>query len=455
MKKLSILIIFLLYQAAYGQTATITELQNIALSENPRIKAMESEARMVKRRIPQSDALEDPKLKAGVNWLSAKNLSYPKQYITSRDLDPSQVTFGKGYLDIIPYAEFGISQMIPLGKLGFRRKIAVKEYDKAATKFKAEKVETLHMLRMNFYELTYLRSSIKILEDIKKQIKLVIDSEVAAAKSGTGSLSNVMKGKIEHNMAEEETIVLKQKQKEAEQRINYLAGKNIEIKTDKLPEPDSRPMSSEAVQKEIIASNPQLKLLALDLEISKSEISLKKAEYVPDVEIGFSYMRQWNGAKQKMNETMFGADGTMTPVYRTERMKQDDMINFMVTFNIPFWFWKKNIPMVDEMKKKHDAAKNFYQDKLNDTAARGEILLSNLTKWRDLHRLYRDRLIPQTQLALETNLARYRTSSVEFMQVVDNVRMLLKYKKELLMATKEYHATFSELSALMGVEVLQ
>jgi hypothetical protein len=107
------------------------------------------------------------------------------------------------------------------------------------------------------------------------------------------------------------------------------------------------------------------------------------------------------------------------------------------------------------MKKKNEAAKNFYQDRLNDMNARAEILASQLVKWSDLYRLYHDRLIPQAELALETNLARYRTSSVEFMPVVDNVRLLLKYKKELLMAAKEYHASYSELNALMGVEVLQ
>lgn len=59
------------------------------------------------------------------------------------------------------------------------------------------------------------------------------------------------------------------------------------------------------------------------------------------------------------------------------------------------------------------------------------------------------------ELALETNLARYRTGSVEFMPVVDNIRMLLRYRKELSMAVKEYYAMYSELNALKGVEVLK
>jgi outer membrane protein, heavy metal efflux system len=414
MKKIKILLfIFCLLQPAYSQTLTMEEVQKIALSENPRIKAMESETQMMKKRIPQSDALEDPKLKLGVNNLPVNSFSFTKEDMTSK--------------------EIGISQMIPLGKLEYKKSIAEKEYEKAATKLKAEKVETLYMLRMYIYEIVYTRSSIQFIEDIKKQIKLVIDSEIAASKSGMGSLSNVIKAKTEYDMADEEVISLEQKKKEFEQKINYLTGKKIEINIDKLPEPDFKDVSIEAINKEIAASNPQLKMLLIETEISREEISLKKSEYIPDVDIGVSYMQRQNSP-----------DG----------MKRDDMVSGMVTFNIPLWSWKKNMNMVDEMGKKHESARNIYQDKLNDIKARAEILLSQLAKWRDLHKLYKDKLIPQTELGLETILSRYRTSSVEFMPVIDSVRMLLRYRKELLMAKKEYGVSFSELHALQGREIL-
>ena len=454
MKKI-IVALLLISPAAHAETSAIVELQRIALSENPRIKSMESESLMMKKRIPQSMALEDPKVKLGVNYLSAKTFSNPKTYLASRDIGTSQATLGNGYTEMIPNFEVGVSQMIPLGKLGFRKKIAAGEYEKSVVRLKAERVETLHMLRMNFYELAYARSAIRILEDIKKQIKLVIDSEIAAAKSGMGSLANVIKAKIEYNMVDEEIITLTQKRKEFEQRINYLAGKTVEVTTDRLPEPDFREVRVEAARKEILASNPELKMLSVDTQISRNEISLKQAEYAPDLDIGFSYMRQRNGARTRMNESMVDMGGTLSFLNKTEKMKPEDQVSFMVTFNVPFWFWNKNIPMVDEMKKKHDAAKSLYQDRLNDMKARAEILASQLSRWRDLYVLYRDRLIPQTELSLETNLARYRTGSVEFMPVIDNVRMLLRYKKELIMAQKEYQVSYSELSALMGVEVLQ
>ncbi|OHD66193.1 MAG: hypothetical protein A2176_08110 [Spirochaetes bacterium RBG_13_51_14] len=433
MKKIVILLSVLVQSAVYGESASIAELQRMALSENPRIKAMEAEMQAMKKRVPQSDALEDPKVKLGVNNLPAKSFSFTKEDMTSK--------------------EIGISQMIPLGKLPYQKRIAVQEYERALVKLKAEKVEILHMLRMNYYELIYTGSSIKILEDIKKQIKLVIESEVAAAKAGMGSITNVIKAKIEYAMIDEEIITLRQKRKEIEQNINYLVGSEADIKIDALSEPGFKEIPVESVKKEIFASNPELKLFSLGVEISKNEILLKKSEYAPDLEIGLSYMQRQDGRRRNAFDTMLDMGGATT-VYKSEKMKRDDMISAMVTLSIPFWFWKKNIPMVDEMKKKNESAKNLYQDKLNDMNARAETLLSQLVKWRDLYRLYHDRLIPQTKLALETSLARYRTSSVEFMPVIDTVRMLLRYEKDLIMAVKEYYASYSELNALMGVEVL-
>ena len=77
--------------------SVLVDLQRTALSANPRIKAMEAEAQMMKKRIPQSTALEDPKLKLGINNLSVTSPSFTKEDMTSK--------------------EIGISQMIPLGKL--------------------------------------------------------------------------------------------------------------------------------------------------------------------------------------------------------------------------------------------------------------------------------------------------------------------------------------------------
>lgn len=412
----------------------LLELQKITLVENPRIRAMEAEVQMMKKRIPQSDALEDPKLKLGINNLPARSFSFTGNDMTS--------------------TEIGISQMIPLGRLPYRKKIAFLEFERAAMRLKAERVAILHMLRVNYYEYHYVASSLVILEDIKKKIRLVMEREIAAAKSGTGALANVIKAEIEHAMVEEEIINLSQKRRELREQIFYLVGRKTGIGHEAFPSPEFRVVPLERVKDEIAASNPELRIALLNMEISRKEILAKEAEYAPDVDVGLSYMMRRDGRKRYFAEPMITSGGAMT-VYGSDKKKRDDMISAMVTFSIPLWFWKKNIPMVDEMKKKNEAAKNLYMDRLNEINARAEILVGEISRWRALHALYRHKLIPRMELALETNLARYRTSAVEFMPVIDTVRMLLRYRKELLMAEKEYYGAFSELNALMGVEIVQ
>jgi outer membrane protein TolC len=75
-----------------------------------------------------------------------------------------------------------------------------------------------------------------------------------------------------------------------------------------------------------------------------------------------------------------------------------------------------------------------------------------LKKWQDLYNLYTDQLIPQSQMAFETSLARYNTGRAEFMSMIDTQRILLRYRKEALMARKEYLSGMAKLNELMGIE---
>lgn len=389
-------------------------LQKLALERNPRLKAMTAEALMKKSRISYRGSLADPRLKLGINNVPTDSWSLSEEDMTSK--------------------EIGISQMIPLGgKLGLGRDIATKEYDKASLSLRREKAEILHMLRMNYFELYYLRESIGIMGEIRDQIALLVKSEIVANKTGTGSISNVIKAETEGSMVEEEIIVLKQKAKETEEKISYLAGGPVTIEKAVLdPELGGKayPAGEDAVNA-VLAGNPALKMLQADVEIGAQELALAKREYVPDMELGVSYMQRDNGPMGK----------------------RSDMVSGMVTFNIPAWFYTRNQPMIDEMRGKKSASASLLNDYKNDLRSRASVVLSQLEKWKSLRKLYSERIIPQMQLALETQLSQYRTSTREFMPIIDSVRLLLRYKKELIMAEKEYYSGISELNMLMGKEI--
>ncbi len=404
-------LILICITAVSAAAATLDDVIALALRDNPKLRALEQEASMMKKRVTQKGSLEDPKLMLALNNLPADSFSFRELDMTSK--------------------EIGISQMIPLwGKLGLKERNALKEYMKSRETLREGKLGLLHGLRSDAYEIYYVRRSIDVLEEIRKQISLVIEGETANARAGTGSLANVVKANLELGMVDEELIGLRQRLTEKEEDLSYLAGSPVVLENADLPDPGYVDGAVETLERGMPESNPALVSLKFDFEIARNELTIKKREYFPDIDVGLSYMQRDRGPQGN----------------------RSDMVTGRVTLNIPFWFWKRNVPMVDEAAIDIERIKSRYADRANELRARMGTLKSNLRKWEKLHRLYRDTLIPQASLALQMNLGRYKTGSVDFMTMIDTLRLLTRFRKELYMTAKEYHTTYSEILTITGGE---
>ena len=208
----------------------------------------------------------------------------------------------------------------------------------------------------------------------------------------------------------------------------------MDIKKEDLLNITSTSLESKEIKKNILNANPDIRMLSIERDISEDEIQLKKKEYYPDIELEVSYMQR--------EDALGGQD-------------RSDMVSAMVTFNIPLWYKRKNIPMVTEMERKKWMMNSLVIDKKNELISQAETILSRLNKWQELYKLYTEQLIPQNELTLETDLAQYKTGGFEFMSLIDTIRMLLKYKKEAILMQKEYMVEVSKLNALMGLDVLE
>jgi outer membrane protein TolC len=405
-----LILLFFISSYANAETLSLKELSKILLSENPRIQSMEREVKMRELKISSSSSLEDPKFKIGLNNIPVDTWSFRDEDMTSK--------------------EIGISQMIPLGgKLKVKESIAYKEFLIAKENLRKEKINMLLELEKNYYELAYVRNSIKILENMKNYLKLLIESESAFVKSGMGSISNVIKINLEEKMIDEEIIGLKQKEKEYLKNISYLVGRDVDsISSDRLfwVEVES---NREFLKDKLLANNPDIKIIELEGQLSNEEINLRQKEYIPDLELSVSYMQR-DSFK----------DGTKRP----------DMISAMAVFNIPLWYKSKNKPMVEEMKKKKEMMNKRLEDKKNELISKIEIQVGEIEKINALKFLYENSLIPQNELILETYLARYKTSNLEFMPIIDSIRNLLKYKRELESLKRDLSIVKSNIDALIG-----
>ncbi len=405
-----LIILFFLSSIINLEAYNLEDLSKILLAENPKIQSMEREVKMKELKLVYSSSLDDPKLKIGINNIPVNSWSFKDEDMTSK--------------------EIGIAQMIPLGgKLKIKENIANKELLIAKENLRKEKINMLFELQKNYFELAYISSSIKILEDMKGYLKLLIDSESARIKTGVGNVSNVVKISVEEKMIDEEIINLKQKEREYLKNIGYMIGKeNFDVQIDKLVWMPYEHNILELKEK-AFSSNPEIKIIMLENELSNEEVNLKKKEYYPDLELSISYMQRDDPK---------------------EGMKRPDMVSAMAVFNIPLWFKKKNIPMLEEMIKKKEMVNRRLEDKKNEIISKIETMIGEIERIRSLKLLYEDALIPQNELILETYFAKYKTSNLELMQVIDSIRTLLRYKRELEALKKELIITNLFIDTLTG-----
>lgn len=394
-----------------AEPMNLVDLQKLALKNNPRIKAMEGEVRMAQARILQSQSFEDLKLKFAINSLPLDTLSFRDEDMTSK--------------------EIGISQMVPLwGKRAINERIAEIGHLKSFEALRKERIEILNRLRIGVYEMAAARQSKEILSQTQSQLRLLINSETALSKTGMGTLSGVIGANIESIMIDEKQVSLDQKIEALRSQIIYLAGTEVEIKTN-FPEPSFKEISAEMVTAALLKENPEIKMVSYGILESREEMRLREKAFYPDMEAGISYMQRDD----------------------TSSAKRADMVSAMLSFNIPMWVKGKKAG-VEEMKSKNESREEALKETMNQLKQQTKTLMADMEKWRKIHALYTERVVPQADLEFQSALAGYRTSG-GLVTVIERLKSLLAFQNERVNAETAYLISRSELSSLIGTEVLQ
>jgi cobalt-zinc-cadmium efflux system outer membrane protein len=71
-----------------------------------------------------------------------------------------------------------------------------------------------------------------------------------------------------------------------------------------------------------------------------------------------------------------------------------------------------------------------------------------------LARLYRDTVLPQARLGLESSMASYQTGAVDFLSVLTNFGTVLEYEMTYFAELASYHTAVSRLEEMTGTPVV-
>jgi len=385
-----------------------------AVQSNPEILAAKQKWEVFKEKVPQAGALPDPMLGLGIINLPT-NFSFKEEDMTMKELS--------------------ISQMFPFyGKRKLMGEMAEKEAEAVATEIQGKIHQVIKDIKAAYYELSHVYRA----TDVIQRNKEILESFAKIAESrysvGEGIQQDVIKAHVEVSKMVDELIMLGQKKRALEAKINILLNRPPEAPMGKPEEVIFRPFPStvEELQKMALEMNPTLKGMKKMIEMKQKAYDLAKKEYYPDFNFRFAYGQRDNGP---------------------EGMKRKDMLTGMMEVNIPIFYKSKQDRKVAEVKADIQVTEAQYRAMKNEIFFMITDMASMIQRVEKQIELYKTGIIPQASLQINSAMSSYRVNKADFMTLLDSQMTLYKYELEYHQALTEYEKNLAGLGAVLGKQL--
>jgi cobalt-zinc-cadmium efflux system outer membrane protein len=393
----------------------VDQLVDEALQNNPEISAVKIKWEIFRERIPQSYALEDPMFGFGIVNLPT-NFSFKDEDMTMK--------------------EFSISQKFPFpGKRPLMKEMASKEAEAVSAEIQGKIHQIIKDVKATYYDLSHNYRTTEVTQRNKRILEDFAKIAETRYGVGEGIQQDVFKAHIEVSKMVDDLIMLGQRKKALEAKLNALLNRPPETPVGEPEEVVFRkfPFTMEELQKMALEMNPTLKGMKKMIEAKEKAHVLAKREYYPDFNFKFAYGQRDNGPD----------------------MKRRDMLTGMVEMNIPIFYKSKQDRKVAETKAEILATEAQYRAMKNEVLFMITDMASMIQRGERQIELYKTGILPQASLQINSAMSAYRVNKADFMTLLDSQMTLYKYELEYHQALTEYEKSVASLGAAIGKQILE
>ncbi len=411
----SLLVFIPLSSQAQPQTPllNVDQLIEETLQNNPEILAAKKRWEVFKEKVPQASALEDPMLGLGIINLPT-NFSFRDEDMTMK--------------------EISISQKFPFpGKRPLMREMAEKEAEAVFNEIQGKIHQVIKDVKNSYYDLSHIYRTTEVAQRNKAILENFVKIAEARYAVGEGIQQDVLKAHVEVSKMVDELIMLEQKRRALEAKLNALLNRPQETQVG-MPEEvifKKFPFTIEELQKMALEMNPTLKVMKKMIESKEKAYALAKREYYPDFNFRFAYGQRDNSAGPEV-------------------MKRRDMLTGMMEVNIPIFYKSKQDRKVAEIKADIQAIEAQYQGMKNEILFMITDMGLMIQRGERQLELYKTGIIPQASFQINSAMSTYRVGKADFMTLLDSQMTLYKYELEYHQALTEYGKNVASLEATTG-----
>ena len=390
----------------------LSELLREATERNPEIIAAKEKWQSAQDIIGARGALPDPQLSF-------------QQYVESVETRVGPIK-----------RAYGLKQKLPFyGKRGLMSEIATKEAEALEASYETVRQEVVRRVKIVYYDLFYLSKLIDITDEEKEILKRFEQTATIKYETGKGTQQNILKVQVKINRLEDRRLTLLNRKKTSEARLNMLLDRPSDHPLKKPVQPEFRDFFY--IKQQLIRlardNRPELKMGDAWIEKSDRALILAKKDYYPDLTIGANYIEIDKGP------LMFSDNG-------------QDAFNVVFSINVPLWSNKLS-SQVGSATKMVTAQKSVYKSILNRTLFEIEDNLFKIETARETSNLYQNVLIPRAQQSLKSAEVGYITGVVNFLDLLDAERVLLKIQFDYWKSYTDYVKGIADMERAVGIEL--
>jgi outer membrane protein, heavy metal efflux system len=367
---------------------TVEEYIRHALVQNPAIQAARMEIESLAQRVPQAASLQDPTV------------------ATSIAMEPIQTAAGQQDLSLLA------SQKLPwFGKLATRAEVAEQQVEVARAHLTSVELAVIEKVKRAYYQLYFVQQAIRITEEDKKQLELietVVDRKYQVERKVTQQ--DLLNVQVAVSQLETDLVKLRQQLESTQASLTeqlHISPDTPVRAVEQLP-PEELPGNLAALYRRAVACRPELHEALAAIERDRRAVDLAKLNYYPDLTLGATWV---DISPSGISPVANGRDAALIGA----------------SFNVPIYRKRLRAGVreaeakVVSSARKYDAIKDQTQSEVKD-------LFAQASSQQELLQLFRGDIIPKAQQALEQSISAYQVGKVDFLQMIDNWRELLRFE---------------------------
>jgi outer membrane protein, heavy metal efflux system len=391
------------------QPLTLQAALDEALTSNPELIALRARLEADRRRPAQERYLMPPMLEAQI-W----------QWPLDR-INPAGATY-----------MFEAQQAIPgRGKRALRERLRAAEVEAGAAAIPVRARDIVRDVKQTYAEIFVARKAVAVTRETVDLLRQIAEGTQVRYAAGRGSQQDILKAVVEITRLHEEQVMFVEQARMAEARLNTLLGRDPGLPVGTLAEPQEEvalPPVADLLRL-AIERQPELAMRMAEIAAAEAAVDVVRSERRRDYFVRGGYM------------LMPGEAGAFTA-------------GVGITWNNAPWSRGRNDLAEEEARLAVQASRAGYDAAVSALRLMVQEASIRVEAAAQRAALLRTSLMPQSSQALEVSRLGYQADRGEFLDIIDNQRMLAAARLGYYRALADLERARADLDRAVGLTAL-